>query len=187
MNNLLILLVRLVFSLYIYCIILDILFQLTHIERKSPIIRYIETITRPALKYIQKVMPSAVHSRAIYVLLILALCVKLFLISILYGFFPNIIGIFGWAALDLSQQLVKLYTYLLFMQLVFTSLMSSQPSPVSYLTYTLTYPILSKIKGFIPTIKSFDISPIVAIVILQLISHFLINPFISIIMQWSLL
>jgi len=177
MNNPLITIVRLLFSLYIYCVILRVFFEWLHADRNNSLTLSITRLTQPPLTYLNKFLPSAISIKVrVIILLVILELMKLLVVSILYKLWPSILGLLGWATFDLLYQLATLYIYILFIQVIFSWLMPKQPTPISYIVYTLTYRILKEIRRVIPTIKGFDFSPVVAILLIQLISSFVINP-----------
>ena len=187
MNNPLLLIIRLAFSLYIYCIILRALFEWIRIDSQNPLAQYVYRLTTPTLKYIKKVLPSRIYAKAGIILLLgIAELAKLYVVSILYGAWPNFISLLGWAFFDLIQQLITLYTYILFIQIVFSYLIAHKQNPMSYLVYVLTYRPLKAIRRFVPTIKGFDLSPLVAILIIQLINAFIVGPLSNMLMLQAL-
>jgi YggT family protein len=185
--NPLILIIRLIFSLYIYCIILHILFEQIKLDHKNPLFRSIAKITNPALVYIKKFLPKSLSPKVgLLILLTVSVLAKLLVISLLGGLWPNLWGLIGWAFFDCLAQLITLYTYLFFIQIIFSWLMPHQSSLISYAIYALTYPVLIKFRHYIPMIKGFDLSPLIAIIVSQLINSFIVNPLNQTLMQWAL-
>jgi YggT family protein len=157
------------------------------IDQRNTITQVITRITQPPLAYIGKILPSAIptHIR-VFILLVVVELIKLLAISLLYALWPNIIGLFGWAAVDLLNRFATLYIYILFMHVLFSWLMPKHPSPISYMVYTLTYRLLTNIRRFVPTIKGFDLSPLIAILLIQVMISFIFNPLTNTLMQWTL-
>ena len=177
MNNPLITIIRLLFSLYIYCVFLRILFEWVRADRNNILTLSITRLTQPPLTYLGKFLPSAMPIKIQAIILIVVLeLLKLFIVSMLYRLWPNFFGLLGWTIVDLVYQLITLYIYVFFIQIIFSWLMPKSATPISYIVYTLTYRILKIIRRFVPTIKGFDLSPAVAILLLQLCSSFVVNP-----------
>ena len=79
----------------------------------------------------------------------------------------------------LVLQILKIYTYVVIANVViswliaFNVLNTSNRFVYSFLefTYKLTEPILSKIRGFLPNLGAFDISPIILLLLLWFIEN----------------
>jgi YggT family protein len=157
------------------------------VDKQNTLVQTITRLTQTPLTYISKFLPSAL-STTIHVLIFLFITefIKVLTISLLYAIWPNFIGLLGWAMVDLLQQFLATYIYILFIQVIFSWLIPTQPTPISYMVYTLTYRVLNVIKKFIPIIKGFDFSPLIAILLIQLTSTFLLNPLNNTLMQWAL-
>jgi YggT family protein len=69
--------------------------------------------------------------------------------------------------------LCQLFTVTILLRAIFSWFPLRPSNPVASILYEITEPILSPLRRVIPSMGAFDITPLVAIIILQLISSLL--------------
>jgi YggT family protein len=90
---------------------------------------------------------------------------------------PNVSGILILAIADMGRLFVQTLCYAILIQVIISWI---QPiSPLNNTLYQITSPILRPIQRALPLMAGMDISPIPAMIILQLILIVLINPLTS--------
>ena len=171
LTNGLLFLVRIIFNAYLLIIMLRVLFDLFGTDYFNPISQFIWRVSNPPIKLIKKVIPNLKKfNMAALVLIIVLELVKLYLFVLIAGEIPNILGLFVWAFAGLLSQFVSLYFYLILFSVILSWIMPTYRTPISVVLFRLTDPILAPARKIIPPIAGLDLSPIVVIVILQLIT-----------------
>ncbi len=164
-------LITTLFDLFAFVVMLRFLMQLTRADYYNPVSQFVVKITDPLLLPLRKVIPGfGGHDIAALALCFLTLVVKLVLLKTV-----NLAGAGsgGWAGvflyafaglIDLGF-VVFIYTIL---AMVILSWVSPGGHPISGLLQSITSPILTPIRRVMPDVGGFDLSPLAALILLQL-------------------
>ncbi|MDH5559485.1 MAG: YggT family protein [Deltaproteobacteria bacterium] len=77
--------------------------------------------------------------------------------------------------IDILKFALTLLTYAIIIRAVLTWFIPSTDNYLSRVLYKVTEPILASIRGFLPTVGMFDLSPIVAILAIQVLQNFVLD------------
>lgn len=169
-------LVDTVFGLYLFVLMIRLLLAFVHADYFNPVTQFIVRMTDCLVKPVKRVIPNAWHVEWASVFLILVLeGGKCFLDLLLgLGFMPNLLGVMLFTFADTLRLLFNT----LFYAILFLAILSFiQPfSPVYRLLQQITYPLTAPFRKIIPPIGGIDLSPIPALILLQLLSIVLISP-----------
>ncbi|NLJ93616.1 MAG: YggT family protein [Aeromonadales bacterium] len=163
-------LINTVCNLYLMVVLLRIWLQLVRADFYNPISQFTVKATQPILKPLRRFIPGfwGVDMAAV-VLAILVVSVKL---ALLYALNPNLLYDTPLSALVLFVilSIIKTAGTMLFWVMLIQALLSwvSQGrSPVEYMLFQLTGPILAPLRRIIPPLGGLDLSVLVAFIILQ--------------------
>ena len=157
-------LVETVFSLYIGAVVIRLLLGFARANFNNPLSQFLVKVTNPVLVPMRRFIPSfgKIDSSAV----ILAYGLTLIKVSLLYLIirgaimFPESILV---AAGELVKTIIWVYIIALILQAVISWVGSAQGNPVSPLIHSLTNPIVRPIRKVVPLVGMMDLSPLVAI------------------------
>lgn len=176
-------LINTIFDLYLLILMARIILAWVHADYYSPLTQIIVKLTKPIIDPLRRFIPNfkGIELSTLLVILILEI-IKFFLIGLLtIGFPGNILGIFILAAADVIKIFLNTFFYAILIQAILSWI---QPySPVIRMLSQLTYPVMRPIQKYIPPVGGFDISPIPAMIILQLLIILIVGPLQNIGMQ----
>ena len=87
---------------------------------------------------------------------------------------PNILGLFILSLGDAIKLLLDTFFYAILLHAILSWV---QPGlPINNLLYKFTSPIMNPLRRYIPLVGGIDITPIPALIILQLLIILLVNP-----------
>lgn len=174
LNNAAVFLIGLIFDLYIIILILRLLMQKLGASYHNPFSQLIIKLTNFFVTPMQKIFPGFKG----YDLAIIFLILLFELIETLLTFWLRLRVVPGfWGAVVISiamlgDKIINLYFYAIIIRVIMSWIVSLQQSPVAEIVFLITEPIMRPFRRFIPPIAGFDLSPIVVLVLLQLISAY---------------
>ncbi|ADZ43687.1 TPA: YggT family protein [Yersinia enterocolitica] len=165
-------LAKTVIDLYVMVLLLRIWMQWVHSDFYNPFSQFVVKITQPIVGSLRRVIPSlGPIDSASLLLAFLLMTIKYPLLVLIQS---------GSMSLSLYNllfgiiSLVKAAGYLIFWVMIIRALMSwvSQGrSPMDYLLYQLTEPLMAPIRRILPAMGGIDFSAMVVILILYLINY----------------
>ena len=167
-------LVETLFNLYITAVVIRFLLGYFRADFYNPISQFLVKITNPILVPLRKVIPSfgKIDTASIVLALVLK-AVQLFILTSLAGHTASIVPVLVLAVAGILKLIVWIFIFALIMSAIMSWFGNQYGNPVVPLLETLTTPILSPIRRFIPPISGIDLSPLVAILALQAVLIFL--------------
>ena len=173
----LIFLIDSLFSLYILAVVLRFLLQCVKADFYNPISQFLVKVTHPPLKFLRRYIPpiKKIDSASIVLALLLQMVTD---VSIL--FLQNV----KTTAITLSiisfSQLISLslniFIFAIFAQALLSWFNPNNYNPAIALLANLTNPILNVCRRFIPDLGGFDLSPLAALMLLQLTKMLVLPP-----------
>jgi len=176
MNNTLtdasVFLVQTIFQLYLLVVMLRFILQTMGANFYNPVSQFTLKLTNPLVTPLRRVLPKLGKvDMAVLLILILLQMIALTLIAWLkVDTVPNIIGLVIWSLGDLLSLLINVFFYAILIMVIISWINPGLHSPVTEILYQLTEPLLRPARRLLPPIGGFDLSPLVVIVILQLLS-----------------
>ena len=164
----LLLLISVIFNFYQFCVLMRFLLQAVKADFRNPFSQFLIKVTKPFLHPLRRIIPGFYGLDLAALFLFYALfCVENSL---------NMLIIFQyWSAFSFLTSLIGgLHFYLntVFFLILINSLMSWFPQarfhPTGILIQLLTEPYLKQIRRVLPLIGGFDLSPLVAIILIQI-------------------
>ena len=166
-------LISTVLDLYIMVVILRIWLQAARADFYNPFSQFVVKATQPVVKPLRRVIPSIGNIDVATVLFAYVLCVIKFMLLLLLAS-GGAVSFSPYFLLLGLMALVKAAGGLLFWVLIIRAIMSwvSQGrSPLEYVFYQLTEPMLAPIRRIIPAMGGLDLSVLVLFVILQFANY----------------
>ena len=177
MTDPVIFLIDTLFSLYILAIVLRFLFQWTRADFYNPISQFLVKITHPPLKIIRRFVPSIgkIDTSSI----VLALAIQMladFSILALKGVMVSITALIILSFSQLLSLLINVFIFAVFARAILSWFDPGNYNSASSLLQSLTEPLLTMCRKVIPDLGGIDLSPLLALVVLQLAKMMLLPP-----------
>lgn len=177
MTDPMIFLIDTLFSLYILAIVLRFLFQWTRADFYNPISQFLVKITHPPLKVLRRFIPSVGKIDTSSIVLALALqMVADFSILMMKGVMVGIAGLTILSFSQLLSLLINIFVFAVFARAILSWFDPGNYNPASSILHSLTEPLLSLCRKIIPDLGGIDLSPLVALVVLQLAKMMILPP-----------
>lgn len=170
-------LIETLLGLVMLVFLLRLLFQMVRADFHNPVSQFVVKITNPLLVPLRRVIPGFAGIDMASVIILLGLqYAELFLITLLNGveFFP--LGMFVIAIAKLVSLVITVFTFSILIQVILSWVNPHAYNPVTGLLYQLNEPLLGRARRIIPPIHGFDLSPIVVMIVLQLMSMLVVAP-----------
>lgn len=178
-NNALLFLVDTVFALYIIVVLLRILFQVTHADFRNPVSQFVWRATAPPVELLARGIPRWRNLDIPAVVFVVLLC----FINIELDLFLNTLEVntqpvlaLWWAALKALVLVCNLYFFTILIQALMSWLSPGQYSPATAVLWTINEPLLRPVRNRLPLIAGLDLSPLVVIILIQVVSRLLPLP-----------
>jgi len=172
-------LISTLFSLYIVAVMLRFLLGLVRADFYNPVSQFLVRITNPLLIPLRKVVPSIgkFDSAAMLLMIVLQLA-AITLILLLRGEGISSATLVIITLATLISLLINVFMFAIIVEVIISWMNPGSYNPVSSLLHSLTSPLLRPIRHLIPPISGIDLSPLFAILGLQVL-RMLILPLLS--------
>ncbi len=170
LQNIGIFLVDTLFTLYIYAVVIRFVLALSRADFYNQVSQMIVKVTNPALVPLRRFIPpiGKIDTSAI-VLAVALIIVKTFLILAMSGVEMNFVGLIAYAIIELLRTIIWLYIIALILQAIISWIGNTHGNPFVSILNNLTDPILRPIRNVVPNIGMIDLSPMVAILGLNIL------------------
>lgn len=171
-------LISLIFEFYLIAVILRFLLQLVRADFYNPLSQFLITITNPVLRYLRRWIPGYAGIDWPSILLMFVLqAVELFLLALLKPVgLPAVPGLLLLTVAHLLKIVIWIYVIVILLQAITSWINPGAYSPVTVVMYQLTDPLLRPCRRIIRPAGGLDFSPLIALIILQLLLMLLIAP-----------
>lgn len=170
-------LVGALFGLYILAVMLRLALQWVRADFYNPISQFIVRITNPAVIPLRRIIPSIGRTDTASVVLLLVLqLIELALSSIIVGQPFSAAGLAVGAVAALLQLLLNVMIFSILIQVVFSWIGPDTYNPLTALLHYLTTPILAPFRRLMQPVAGIDLSPLFALIALQLLQILVVAP-----------
>ena len=180
-NNILLFLLDAVFGIMTFAFLLRFYFQLTKASFQNPFAQLVVTLTNFAVTPLRRVLPSLGKLDITTLLLAYKTQLLLYLLSLLLKGFPLFVAgaqvwlvILGLALLGVISVSISIFMYAVLIQAVLSWV--NPHTPIAPTLNSLTYPVLRLFRKYIPPACQFDLSPLVFIILAQLVLTTILLP-----------
>lgn len=157
-------------SLYILAVMLRFLFQLTRADYYNPLTQFIVKITSPALRPLRRIIPGWGGLDVAALVLMLALqMLSVWLVFLLADRAIDPLNLLIVALAQLVDLAFSVFIFAILIQAILSWITPGTYNPVTSVLFSLTEPVLRPVRRFVPPISGFDLSPLVALLGLQVI------------------
>jgi len=163
-NNVLDFLIHVLFTSYIYAIIIRMLLGLTRADFYNPFSQFILTITNPVLTPLRKIIPSigSIDTSAILLIFVLKF-IELAARGFLFGKQIVLSTLIAPAILGVLNQVVNIFIFAIIILVVISWVaphMHGQSNPITPILRSITEPLIRPARKIIPPIGIFDLSTV---------------------------
>lgn len=170
-------------KVYISIILLRFLLQMVKADFYNPISQFIVKVTHPLLKPLRKIIPSIGKQDISSLVLAYLACIVLIIILLLVLLGPNAMQLLALVPIIAFIKLIGIIIYLLLLLFIGNAILSwiapDSRSPAATLIQQICYFILAPLRRIIPNIGVFDITPMIAMILLFFLSNFIINSLVN--------
>lgn len=167
-----------IFGIYLYILILRLILVWVHADYSLPITQFIIKTTSFLVRPLRQVFPDVrrTETATIVLILLVSMIKQVIHISFTFGL-THVFSVFGILLLSVVDPIECLIT-ILSIAILFQALLSwIQPhTQINHVLYQVTSPILRPIQRIVPPISGIDISPIIALILLQLVMILFVIP-----------
>jgi len=177
LNNAGLFLINTLFDLYLLILMVRIILAWAHADYYNPFTQIIIKLTKPVIDPLRKIIPNyaGIEFATLATIFIIEI-IKFSLIGIItIGMPKHILGLVVLAGADIIKLLLNTFFYAILLQAILSWIQPGY-SPTARILAQLTSPIMRPIQRIMPPISGFDLSPIPAMIILQLLIILLIGP-----------
>ena len=170
-------LVHTIFGLIMLVFMLRFIMQLVRADFHNPVSQFVVKVTNPVLRPLRRFIPGLFGMDLASVLVLVVLQVgELFLVAMILGVAIQPAGLVVMSIAELLDLALKVFLFSILIQVILSWVNPHGHNPVAGLLYSITEPLLRPARRLLPAIGGFDLSPILVIVGLQLISMLVIAP-----------
>ena len=171
----LIFLIDTLFNLYLFVLTIRLLLAWVHADYFNPFTQFIGQLTNVIVKPLRRYIHSTRRIEMATLLLIFVIeCIKFFLVACIGFGLPHFYGLPILAVADMIALIIQVYTYAILLQIILSFI---QPySDFMSVVLQLTSPMMSPLRRFIPLVGNIDITPIPALILLQLANIVVVSP-----------
>ena len=165
-----VLLVDVLFSLYIGAVLLRLLLGVARADFHNPLSQFLVRVTNPVLTPMRRFIPAigSIDTSAIVLAYGLTLLKTSLLLLLTVGDLHFPASLF-FAVGELIKTIIWVYIFALIIQAIISWVGNSQGNPVIPLVNSLTYPLLKPIRKVVPLVGMMDLSPMAAILGLNIL------------------
>lgn len=170
-------LVTTVFDLYILVVMLRFLFQLVRADFYNPVSQFVVQLSNPPLRYLRRFVPGfgGVDVAALLLMLVLKF-VERWIVLGMQGVAVGPVAALLLAVADLLDLAISVFMVSILVQVVLSWVAPTTFNPVVGLIRDLNEPLTRPARRLMPAVAGWDLSPIVILVGLQLVSMLVVAP-----------
>ena len=170
-------LLRSLLAFYTYILVCRFILQLFKADFFNPICQGVVRITDPPLNYLRRLIPTS--KKYDFAAIFLAFGLQFLYLILLVLLFQQNANILGLIFVAVANTLNKVLSFLIFSILAFVVLSwisHGGYNPLLEAIRSISSPLLNKARKFLPQIAGLDFSPMLVIILLQLIIMLVIIP-----------
>lgn len=177
-----------VISLYVMILLLRLMMQMVRANAYNPLCQFVLRLTTPLVKPLQAWVPG--YHGIDFAILLLAFAFTIFKFIcyafLLGNFHLSLLSILIWSSGDLLQNIANLMIYLVIARVIISFVQHSlrynqQFEPIFAVIYSLTEPLLGRVRRNVPLVAGYDLSPLIVIIGLTLLVILIVSPLMSLV------
>jgi YggT family protein len=176
-------LTQLIFDIYVIFLLIRVMVQWHAYRTPNSIVKFVATVTNPVVSPLQLVIPKIknIDLPAIVVMCLAVLIKIIILTSLLRVGLLLDVDVLFLAMRDLFDQIINFFFFSILIYVIL-GWINQYNSALYELVATISNPLLNPVRAIVSPVAGFDISPLLVIVGLKLISIVFITPFFNYLM-----
>lgn len=163
-------LVETLFSLYIGAVLIRFLLAWSRANFYNPLSQTLVKITNPVLVPLRRMIPPIGKLDTAAVVLALGLMIlKVLLLLGIKGAGVNLAVVILYSLVEILRTIIWIYIIALIIQAVMSWVGNTYGNPLADILNSLTEPLLRPLRGIVPTVGMLDLSPLAAILLLNIV------------------
>jgi len=173
----LIFLIDTIFSLYILAVALRFLLQWSHADFYNPVSQVIVKITHPPLRLLRRIVPplGKVDTSALLLLMLLQMFSD-FSIFAIKGVMVGLPALMIISLTQLMSLFINIFIFMIFARAILSWIAIGHHNAATSVLYSLSEPVLRFFRRMTPDLGGIDLSPLVALIFLQLLKMIILPP-----------
>ena len=171
-------LIEIAFGLYILAILLRYLLASVRADFYNPLSQFIIKVTNPPIKPLRRFIPGYLGVDWPSIILLVAVQgLEIILIALVTsGKIPAPMGLAVLTVAYLLKTIIYVYIVIIIIQIIISWVNPGAYNPATVIMYQLTEPVLKPARRLIPPAGGFDWSPLVVMIILNLMIILMVSP-----------
>lgn len=171
-------LISTLFGIYIAIVAIRFLLHLVRADFYNPLSQFVVKATAIPLRVLRRFIPgyAGIDWSSITLMIGLQMLEIFFLSLIGPGGIPALPGLLIITIAELLRLMIYIFTFAIIIQIVLSWVNPGAYNPITVIIYKLTEPLLHHARRYIPPMGGLDFSPMVVLIVLQLIIILFINP-----------
>lgn len=167
----LIFVINTLFGLYSAAVLLRLLLQWVRADFYNPLSQAIVMLTNPPLRPLRRVIPGwrGIDFAALLLAALIQL-INVLLVLWIAGVSANPFSVVIWTLLKLVFILVNLYFFSILLEAILSWTGQGRYNPVGRMLWQLNAPLLGPVRRVLPPLGGLDLSPLVIIILLQVVN-----------------
>jgi YggT family protein len=170
-------LIKTLFGIYILAVMLRFILGAVRADFRNPISNILIKVTNPPLKPLRRIVPGVLGLDMAAIVLLLALqSLELVLIQQLTGFPMTVPGVMLLSIAQLLSLAIDVFFFSILIQVIISWVNPGTYNPVVSLLYAMNEPLLGRVRRILPPMSGLDLSPLLVMIGLQLLTMLLVKP-----------
>ena len=176
-GNALTFLVETALGLYILIVLLRVLLQVFRADYYNPLSQFVVKLTEPVLAPMRRLVPrvGGIEGGAL-ILMLAAQMFELWVVIGVRGGTPSFPGLAVISVAELLDLCANIFFWAILIRVILSWVNPGLRHPATDIVYSLTEPLLEPARRALPNLGGFDLSPVLVLIGLQLVSLLLIDP-----------
>lgn len=187
LTNPIVFIIDVIFSTYILAVLVRFILQTQRADFYNPIAQFLVKITNPPLKPLRRIIPGigGIDNASIFLLIVLQMTSTALTLTIGGGGLPKFGGLFFMSIAALVSLVINTFLFGILIQVIISWINPNSYNPALGLLNSLCEPVLAPFRRIIPAVSGFDLSPLVAMIALQVLNMLLVPPIRNLAFQLS--
>jgi len=176
LQNAVVFLIDTAFGFYILALMLRFLLGLVRADFRNPFAQMLLRATSGLLLPLRRIIPGSFgFDWANFLLMLTLQFIQNTLVAVIIGEPYSVVGTVIQSIAALLGILIRVFVFSIFLEIAMSWFQAGQ-NPLEALLYRLNYPLLNPLRKRLPLVSGIDFSPMVALVVLELLSLLLVLP-----------
>lgn len=171
-------LIQSICDIFLLLLLLRFFFQYLRIDYYNPFSQFIIKVTNPIIVPLRRVIPGywGLDFATLAVIFVVSY-LKLLLVSVLsFHAYPGLIKLLSASVGDVLGLTLNLFFYAILFHIIISWVGPYIQTPLRTILHQLSEPLLRLARKWIPPLAGFDVSPILVLMILQLLNILIVGP-----------